>query len=219
MNVIKQYRFIPNHEIERSANDILGLMQQTRNYTLKWPLDASRVAEFLGLDVVWDRIPPDEQGSIAARILPLERLIEINEDILELPEGFEASTVAHEIGHWVLHINPEQVNKFLTQLEQGFETTLEPFLCRSIKSQQGIEWQAQYFASCLMMPQSKLEESQKGRNLTNWHHLYAMRDELGVTISNLTNRLKSLNWIILSSNSKQIYLGKAAPSRNKQTFG
>lgn len=70
-----------------------------------------------------------------------------------------------------------------------------------------------------MMPQFKLEESQKGRNLTNWYHLYAMRDELGVTISNLTNRLKSLNWIILSSNSKQIYLGKAAPSRNKQTVG
>ena len=216
MNVLKPYRFIPDHEIERSANDILRLMQQTRNYTLKWPLDASRVAEFLGLDVVWDRIPPDNQGLIAARILPLERLIEINENILELPEGFEASTVAHEIGHWVLHINSEEVTKFLKQLEQGIKTTVEPFLCRSVKSQYGIEWQAQYFASCLMMPQYKLAEVQKGRNLTNWNHLYAMRDELGVTISNLTNRLKSLKWIILSKNSKQIYLGKCAPSQNKQ---
>lgn len=215
MNVLKPYRFIPDHEIERSANDILRLMQQTRNYTLKWPLDASRVAEFLGLDVVWDRIPPDNQGLIAARILPLERLIEINENILELPEGFDASTVAHEIGHWVLHINSEEVTKFLKQLEQGIKTTVEPFLCRSVKSQHGIEWQAQYFASCLMMPQYKLAEVQKGRNLTNWNHLYAMRDELGVTISNLTNRLKSLNWIILSKNSKQIYLGKYAPSQNK----
>lgn len=215
MNILKPYRFIPDHEIERSANDILRLMQQTRNYTLKWPLDASRVAEFLGLDVVWDRIPSDNQGLIAARILPLERLIEINENILELPEGFEASTVAHEIGHWVLHINSEEITKFLKQLEQGIKTTVEPFLCRSVKSQHGIEWQAQYFASCLMMPQYKLAEVQKGRNLNNWNHLYAMRDELGVTISNLTNRLKSLNWIILSSNSKQLYLGKDAPSRNK----
>jgi hypothetical protein len=69
------------------------------------------------------------------------------------------------------------------------------------------------------MPEYKLQEMQKGRDLTNWHHLYAMRDELDVTILNLTNRLKSLNWVILSRNSKQIYLGEAAPSRNKKAFG
>jgi hypothetical protein len=28
--------------------------------------------------------------------------------------------------------------------------------------------------------------------LTNWRHLYAMKDELGVTISNLKNRLQDL---------------------------
>lgn len=92
-------------------------------------------------------------------------------------------------------------------------------MCRSVSNQLGIEWQAQYFASCLLMPEYKLQEMQKGRDLTNWHHLYAMRDELDVTILNLTNRLKSLNWVILSRNSKQIYLGEAAPSRNKKAFG
>jgi hypothetical protein len=92
LNVIKPYRFISHDEIEHRANDILRLMQQTQNYALKWPLDASRVAEFLGLDIVWDKIPPDEQGLIAARILPLERLIEINEDILKLPKGFEGAS-------------------------------------------------------------------------------------------------------------------------------
>ena len=75
----------------------------------------------------------------------------------------------------------------------------------------GIEWQAQYFASCLLMPQYKLLEAQHNRDLTNWRHLYAMADEFGVTISNLTNRLKSLEWIILNSNSRQIYRGKNAP--------
>ncbi len=149
---------------------------------------------------------------IAARILPLERLIEINEDILKLPKGFEASTVAHEIGHWVLHINSEEINKFLKHLEQGLEISTEPFLCRNSGTLYGIERQAQYFSSCLMMPKYKLEEAKKGRNLTNWQHLYAIKDELGVTISNLTNRLKCLDWIILTQSSKQIYLGKAAPS-------
>lgn len=215
MNVIKPYRFISHDEIEYRANDILRLMQQTQNYALKWPLDASRVAEFLDLNVVWDKIPPDEQGLIAARILPLDRLIEINEDILKLPEGFEASTVAHEIGHWVLHTNSEETDKFLKHLNQGFEINTEPFLCRNSGTLYGIERQAQYFSSCLMMPKYKLEESQKGRNLTDWQHLYAIKDELGVTISNLTNRLKVLNWIVLNRTSKQIYLGKDAPSKNK----
>jgi hypothetical protein len=215
LNVIKPYRFISHDEIEHRANDILKLMQQTQKYALKWPLDATRVAEFLDLDVVWDKIPPDEQGLIAARILPLERLIEINEDILKLPKGFESSTVAHEVGHWVLHINSEEIDKFLKHLKQNVEINTEPFLCRNYGTLSGIEHQAQYFSSCLTMPKFRLEEVQKGRNLTNWQHLYAMKDELGVTISNLTTRLKVLNWIVLNKTSKQIYLGKSAPSNNK----
>lgn len=219
MSLFKPYRFYEKAEIEASANRILKLMQETRNRALKWPLDASLIAELLGLDVVWDSIPPDEQGSIAARILPLNKLIEINTDIPKLRGEFGESTIAHEIGHWVLHINPEEVNKCLEQLEQGIPTNVEPFLCRSVSTGLGIEWQAQYFASCLLMPEYKLKEAQNGRDLTNWKHLYAIQDELGVTISNLTSRLKSLNWIILYPSSKQIYPGKSTPSRRKQEFG
>lgn len=215
MSVFKQYRFYSKEEIERSVNDILRLMQNTPKYAPKWPLDASRVAEFLELDVVWDSIPSDEQGPIAARILPLDHLIEINDDIPELRGGFGESTIAHEIGHWVLHINPEEVDKFLKHLEQGINTTQETFLCRSVSSQKGIEWQAQYFASCLLMPRQILEEKRVGRDLKNWHHLYAMAEDLGVTISNLKNRLQNLGWIYIPEGSRRIYLGSAAPSRNK----
>lgn len=59
------------------------------------------------------------------------------------------------------------------------------------------------------MPQFKLEEVRRGRDLTNWRHLYAIREELGVTISNLTTRLKDLGWIYIPLGSKQIYPGKA----------
>ena len=96
---------------------------------------------------------------------------------------------------------------------------VQPFLCRSVTVQRGMEWQAQYFASCLLMPVNKLKEAQRGRNLTDWKHLYAMAEDLGVTISNLINRLKSLNWVILDSGSKQIYLGQAAPKREERVLG
>ncbi len=83
--------------------------------------------------------------------------------------------------------------------------------CRSGEDLKGIEWQAQYFAGCLLMPQYILAELKKGRDLSKWHHLYKMAEELGVTISNLTHRLQDLGWIQLGDRSRQIYLPEAAP--------
>jgi Zn-dependent peptidase ImmA (M78 family) len=216
LDIIKPYRYIPDSEIEAKANDILKRMQATPKYAPKWPLDATRVAEFLGLDVVWDRIAPDSQGQIAARILPLERLIEINEDILERPKGFEESTLAHELGHWVLHIDQKAAGIFEERIKHGIDIDVQAFLCRPLGVHlQKIEWQAQRFASHLLMPQYILEEMQIGKDLTRLPHLYAMAKDLGVTISNLKNRLKQLNWIIIPPDSKIIYLGKSAPCRKK----
>jgi Zn-dependent peptidase ImmA (M78 family) len=204
--------------IECRAADILMRVESKRKRSLKWPIDAGHVAEALGLDMDCGDIPPDEQGAIAAMILPTERKIVMNENNRELPKGFEESSIAHEIGHWELHIDQNAVSSFVELQDCGIEITVEPFLCRSVNTQQGIEWQAQYFAGCLLMPQFKLQEVRKGRDLTKWRHLYAMRDELGVTISNLTNRLQDLGWIYIPKDSKQIYPGKAVSSREKGAF-
>jgi len=209
LDVIK-YRWYPKKEdIECEAFNVLDRMQTTPKYAPKVPIDPSRVAEFLGLDIIWDTIPPDTIGQIAARILPLDRLIEINDAIPELRGGFGNSTIAHEVGHWVLHINHDEVDGRTKQqtLALGIEE-IQPFLCRSVSIQQGIESQAQYFAGCLLMPHYILKDLARGRRLTNWHHLYAMADELGVTISNLTHRLQDLGWINISPGEKIIYPGK-----------
>ena len=105
--------------------------------------------------------------------------------------------------------------RFEERIKQGIEVELQPFLCRGVSGQlQNIEWQAQRFASYLLMPQYILEQMQVGRDLTKLPHLYAMANELGVTISNLKNRLTHLNWITQPNNCRQIYLGKAAPRKN-----
>jgi len=69
------------------------------------------------------------------------------------------------------------------------------------------------------MPHFVLEEKRKGRVLTKWSHLYAMADELGITISNLVTRLQDIGWIYIPKGSKQIYLGKAAPNGQIEMFG
>lgn len=208
MRVFKPFRFIDKQEIEAKATDILRRMQHSPNFAPAWPLDASRVAEFLGLDVVWDSIPDDEQGKIAARILPLDRLIEINEDIPSLRGGFGESTIAHEIGHWVLHIDSVAVSRAIRLQRKGKNISIAPLLCRNDRGIQSIEWQAQYFAGCLLMPRSILVEKQRGRNLTQWRQLYEMAAELGVTISNLTHRLQDLGWIRIPNGSRQIFPGE-----------
>lgn len=204
MQVIRQFRFWEKKEIEAIAHQVLVNMGKEANYRPKWPLDSSRVAEFLGLDVVWDKIAPDEQGNIAARILPLEHLIEINEDILEFGHGFGESTLAHEIGHWVLHIDQKALYKYCKLTQQGVQIESEFLVCRNQKQLRGMEWQAQYFATCLLMPKSQVEIAVKDKNLENWRHLYKMASELGVTISNLLHRLKDLGWIQVNPDSRTI---------------
>jgi Zn-dependent peptidase ImmA (M78 family) len=217
MAIFKPYRFIDRIEIEGKAIAILTKMQNTPKYFPKFPLDASRVAEFLGLDVVWDRIADDAAGKIAAKILPLERLIEINEEIPQLRGGFGESTIAHEIGHWVLHIDPKEVDRHLRLREKGVEVEVKPLLCRSVENLSGIEWQAQYFASCLLMPQFKLLEKLEGKDLSKWNDLYEMAEEFGVTISNLTNRLKDLGWVELPQGSRRLKLGQDFPAVGART--
>lgn len=205
MKVAKPFRYLSKSKIAYKAKSILLEMARTPNYHPQWPLDATRVAEFLGLDVVWDTIPPDAEGAIAARILPLERLIEINDTLPILRGGFGESTIAHEVGHWVLHINQTAVDKYCRLQQEGIKVKIDPLLCRNSDQLRGIEWQAQYFATCLLMPEGKMKKVCQGRNLTNWRTLYAISEELGVTISNLIHRLRDLGWIDLNRHSKELY--------------
>ena len=206
MSVFRPFQFISKLDIEARALDIWLKMAESGEEP-ELPVDASVIAEFLELDIVWDTIAEDEEGAIAARILPLEKLIEINENIPQLMGGFGESTIAHEIGHWVLHIDTEKVESYIRLNKKGVGVRVQPFLCRSSNLAR-IEWQAQYFAGCLLMPQHILTELTKDKDLTVWRNLYQTAEDLGVTISNLTTRLQDLGWIYLDSDTRKIYLKK-----------
>ena len=200
MSIYLPYRYLWKENIENEALDILDFMPK-----VKWPLDPTTVAEYLGLDTEIIDLPLEGENDIAAMILPMEKKILVNENSEQLAQGFESSCIAHEIGHWALHIDHHGVEK---QRILGLDSCrVEPLHKMYRKNiQDRIEWQAQYFAGCLLMPRYKLEEGRRGRDLTNWKHLAAMAHELGVTKSNLTYRLKDLGWIHIPKGSKRIYI-------------
>ena len=211
MDVIKPYCYYSKGKLETIATQLRLEVENSRTRRMKAETVAEDLADYLELNIVWESIPADNQGNIAAMIIPIKKLICINEDVSALKSEYGQSTIAHEIGHWMLHINQQAVGEYIDCEEKGMQIEVEPFLCRSQQSSKDIEWQAQYFAGCLLMPYYKLIKAKQGRDLTRWKHLYAMADEFGVTISNLLYRLKSLKWIIYSNGSKQIYLGQYLP--------
>ena len=214
MTLIKPYKFLPKEDIENHAQNLLVQVQSRRNRQIKNYDIAEAVADYLDLYIEWTSLEPDELGIIAAMIIPSEQKILINENILELPnikfskvssDGFKNSTIAHEIGHWMLHINYNTISKYQDRTGNSLSNNSAPFLCRSLNSLEKIEWQAQYFASCLLMPKNKLIETMKGRDLGKKSHFAAMAEDLGVTVSNLRVRLKGLDWITYDQKSQKIY--------------
>jgi hypothetical protein len=224
LNIIKPFAWTKKEDIENKANEVLLEVQSHSKRSLSGRIDPSRIADFFDLGIVWEKIPSDGGGTIAARIFPAQKLIEINEDLPRLKEsrGFESFTIAHEIGHWVLHINQDEADGITQQQELNLEFSKEnhPFLCRSLNgvTSSNIEWQADYFAGSLLMPRHLLEETRKGRNLQNLSHLQAMTDELGVSLTALKVRLQQIGWIYIPKNSRQIYLGKAPLNNQGNLF-
>ena len=143
MNVFKAYRFLPKEEIEHLALYILNQVQAKRKRPLKGNCVAEAVADYLDIGIVWEDIPPDGKGYIAAMILPLQKEIIINKQIPELEGGFGQSTIAHEIGHWLLHIDHNSLAIFKQRMTPEIAMTIKPFLCRRGNTEKKIEWQAQ----------------------------------------------------------------------------
>lgn len=81
------------------------------------------------------------------------RRIRINERLLEdRSEGRLLFTCAHEAGHWVLH---RPFIDFAVRPGQH----IDAIICRIRNARQPIEWQADYFAACLLMPEREVRDA------------------------------------------------------------
>lgn len=82
-----------------------------------------------------------------------ERRIVIHQGLLEdQPEGRMLFTCAHEAGHWVLH-------RALVDEAERLAPGARPIICRTADAREPVEWQADFFAACLLMPKEAVREA------------------------------------------------------------
>lgn len=164
-------KFVPylsEDEIEGDATSLLAEYAQKRGVVIAPPIPIDDIVEkHLKLSIEFDDthrlsgMPRDPEGDvdILGAIFFNERRIVIDEGLdpeeNSSQEGRYRFTLAHEGGgHWRLHRplfakDPAQASLF------GAPTP-PSVVCRSSKAKERVEWQGDFYASCLLMPKSLL---------------------------------------------------------------
>ena len=157
--------YLAEEQIERDTAALLAGFEQARGVIIKPPIPIEDIVEkYLKLAIEFHDthrlfdVPRSGLGfdpDILGAMFFDERLIVIDEslDPVENPskEGRYRFTLAHEGGgHWRLHRHlfakdPAQVSLFN-------EPAPPPVVCRSSQAKEPVEWQADFYASCLLMP-------------------------------------------------------------------
>ena len=180
--------------IEEQAEALLISYQQFAG-SKDFPVPIESIAEhFLGYDLEITNeglfANPEFLGGISFE----EKVIYVNTSV-EDHEGRYMFTVAHEIGHHVLH--RELYDEHIQDRSQ--------ILCREQKQKPLIERQADRFAAALLMPRDIIQESKvlminsRPKTLSGAMNVAkGLQDECGftnVSLSALVNRLRDLNLI------------------------
>jgi len=146
--------FVPKESIEADTLVLLGEYGRRYAVAMKPPIPVEEIIEaHLGLRFDFADLPrlmniPNVLGATWFR----DRKVKIDQslDPSVFPDklGRCRFTVAHEIGHWALHRH-----KYLSTEGQAtmFACDENPVICRSNDKSQ-LEWQADSFAGCLLMP-------------------------------------------------------------------
>lgn len=167
--------FIPERRIEARASELW------RRHGLEPNFDTERLLDALKLDLLWDQLPGGVLGALQAE----QHLVILNQG--RLPEfdampGLERFTIAHEVGHAVLHADDAWVG--VLPLMEGGRTW-----CRT-NSVEPPEFQANRFASYLLVPRDRLLPVLPATSWGGWPVVYQLAETFGVTPTAMRVRLE-----------------------------
>jgi hypothetical protein len=149
--------YLPKSRIEAAAMQLLGRYGQKFGEITAPPVPIDEIIEcHLDLTFDFDDLVTQFGSSdvLGASWLDDKRVVidqSLDPDTYPNKEGRYRFTVAHEIGHWILH-----APKILAEKAQPSlfgDTNDDPsIVCRSSQSKEPAEWQADCFAGHLLMP-------------------------------------------------------------------
>jgi hypothetical protein len=157
--------FLQKSDIAEKASDLIQDYQALLGRAVSPPIPVEDIIERhlkLNLDYIDFTEPPDmkiDMKNVFGATYVRRRLIAISKNLLnDTNEGRLCFTCAHETGHWVLHSSLIE-----TAARTGRETGTgaEAVFCREKDARTPAEWQADYFASCLLMPEEAVRAAFK----------------------------------------------------------
>lgn len=182
-----------SRQIERRAETLLDALV-ARGKALAPPVPVEWIAEhLLDLNIVWDALALHADAPVLGGLDPLRAEIVLNERErrrFEAFPGLEAFTLAHEIGHWTLHVPVERRRQ---PALPGWEPVRRQS-CGGSRADAPREQQADRFAALLLMPSRLLLPRCDGLDLTRFPARYRLRDDFGVSITAMNLRLKDLGF-------------------------
>ena len=145
-----EFPHLSNEHIEAAASRLLADFSESAGGSMGTPIPVESIAEhFLGYEIeISDEglfADPDYLGGI----IFANNVIQVNASV-ECNEGRYNFTIAHEIGHHVLHRE--------AYLEASAENARN-ILCRDTNDKPLIEQQADRFAAALLMPQQAVSDA------------------------------------------------------------
>jgi len=141
-NIIKK-------DIESKASDLIKDFSKHQGKTISAPIPIFEMAEFLGYHIDFRNDGIYEDLNILGGLQVKDKMIEINEN-LGKQEGRMHFTVAHEIGHLLMHASGYEGNGHSDcKQDEGMDGTKE----------NNLEREADLFAAHLLMPTSEMKKA------------------------------------------------------------
>jgi Zn-dependent peptidase ImmA (M78 family) len=199
--MLKKVPYLYEEQIERHAAVLLAEFEQARGIVIKRHVPIEDIVEkHLKLGIEFDdmhwlfnhpRSGLNRDPDILGAMLFHERRIVIDEslDPEENPsmEGRYRFTLAHEVGHWRLH-------RHLSAGDSAQFALAPPSIFCRWRAQPLIEWQADCYASCLLMPRKLV--------MAAWDEMFPDRKPRVVRPRTAINRL--FEWQIWDQDCSEI---------------
>lgn len=150
----QKVQFLKPEELDGASTELLGRAAKSLGKTLSPPIPIEDIIEkHLRLRLEFG----DLTGTLGPDVLGAtwfdEGLIRVDNK-LEEQEGRLCFTLAHEVGHWVLHRPQYEADKVTGHLFRREVAEGPPaIVCRSSQRKLPAEWQADQFSARVLMPE------------------------------------------------------------------